>query len=116
MSEELNNDDPELFKPDDGIREVLESADGKEGCENFKKILAGFTLVATDALEKLPLEEALIEPNGSSTCACNSVCTCVPVNACSCNTVCSCNAVDVCGSNCSCVGDCCVGAYYAPCW
>ncbi len=116
MGDKNGDPRPASFHPDDGIRSVPEQPADSPEYDGLEKFLAGFTLVAVDALEKLPLEEALIEPDGTSTCTCNSVCTCVPVNTCSCNTVCSCDAVDSCGSNCSCVGDCCVGVYYAPCW
>ncbi|MCX6227533.1 MAG: hypothetical protein NTV01_22820 [Bacteroidia bacterium] len=67
-------------------------------------------------------------PDGSGTCSCNSVCTCVPVDSCSCNMVCTCDSVcstnlcacnpfDDCNHTCSCVATCstcCVGVYWYP--
>lgn len=57
-----------------------------------------FTLVRLDAFQKPPLEEALIEPDGTGACSCNTVCACVPVQSCSCNTVCTCDTVASCGA------------------
>ncbi len=51
---------------------------------------------------KPPLEEQLLEPDGTSldalvlagrVCSCHSVCACVPVTTCVCHAVCTCNLV-----------------------
>ena len=78
-----------------------------------------FTLAKLSAFQKPPLEEHLIEPAGSGgTCACNTVCSCVPVQTCSCNTVCTCHTVETCAAYSSGGGGGGggYGGYYVPCW
>lgn len=100
-------------KYDDTLRPVSE-----EGAATTvgKVAMAAFVLVRLQALEKPRLEEALVEPGGgSSGCACNSVCACVPVETCACNSVCSCDTVSSCQSYSSGCNGGCNGGYWDPC-
>lgn len=103
---------------DDRLSEVAVPGGGGNGSKAATQLAggaSGFVLARIDALEKPTIEEALIEPGGSNPCACNSVCTCVPVDTCACNQVCTCDTVNSCSSYCACIGNCCVGVYYMPC-
>ena len=95
------------------------AAVGKPAASAGRKTLAdgatGFVLARVQATEKPSLEEALIEPDGGNPCACNTVCTCVPVNECGCDQVCTCDTVSGCASYCTCIGNCCVVVWFAPC-
>jgi hypothetical protein len=85
--------DKPVFVADDSLKLATDSESPAPLDEG-----GAFTLVRLDAFQKPPMEEALIEPDGTGACSCNTVCACVPVQNCSCNTVCTCDTVASCGA------------------
>ena len=112
-SPEIPSEVPPIAEFDDTLQAVPETNTDAPG----GTVVSAFMLTRLQALEKPRLEEELIEPDGGSSCGCNSVCACVPVETCACNQVCTCDSVESCHSYSSgCYGGGGgYGGYYAPC-
>jgi len=120
----------------------LKNAAGEREAEKPALFLVKYFQIQEADYMKPPLEEQLLEPDGSgapavrmaaaggptSACTCNSVCVCVPVSTCACNTVCTCNTVSTTygvtvvtkrpsgGGGCGHTSGGGFGGYWAPCF